>query len=322
MPSSIIASSVAPLARVTSRATRPRPRGATALLAAALLHGAMTLPALAHAFWIQAPTLRPKLDEVTKLEFRVGDEMPGETRPREESRVVRFVAFEPGQEASRDVPGIDGRPEAGLMRFSTPGIWVVAYESTPSKIELPAEKFEAYLKEEGLDKIVQRRELLGESKDAGTELYSRCAKSLIHAGGASSAGFDRIVGLPLEIVPMSDPGAIMMPGATDSATKASHASTPDGRTPTDHATPAPKHPKLRVRVIFDGEALENAMVHVHAAADPAHHQTVRTNRDGIAEVSIQSSGLWVLDTVEMVDAPKDSGARWRSYWASLSFEVK
>jgi hypothetical protein len=252
---------------------------------------AASTQALGHAFWILPASFRPQAGEPVGIQLRVGDELPGETVKRNDARITRFTAAGPGQSAT-NIPGMDGSDPAGFVRPEAPGVWVIAYENTPASVELSGEKFEAYLAEEGLDKVIARRTELGESALPAKELYSRCAKAILHAGGMPGPGFDRPAGMKLELTPLVDPATIK-PGAT-----------------------------LRVRLDFDGKPLAGVLVHAHTPATPTGPDSgARTDENGVAAITISTHGMWVLDAVEMVDAEPASGARWRSYWASLSFEV-
>ena len=69
---------------------------------------------------------------------------------------------------------------------------------------MKAASFEKYLKEEGLNHIVEARAQRGESDKPGKERYTMYAKTIFLAG-APNEGYKAVVGLPLEIVPEKDP---------------------------------------------------------------------------------------------------------------------
>lgn len=258
------------------------------LVSAGVLASAVSC--LAHAFWLQPSSFRPGAGTPVTIELRVGDEFPGDAVPRNDEKLRRFVSIGSGSGAEMPIAGRDGRSPAGYVRLESAGTAVIAFENEPSRVELPREKFVSYLREEGLEKIVERVPTDGDGVQK--ELYSRCAKAIVNVDGRGGAGFDRVVGMMLEIVPLVDPA---------------------GLKPGD---------ELRVRVLFGGKPLEGALVHVGSPGVKEHITGPRTDGDGVASVRVPSAGMWVLDTVEMVDAPAESGARWRSYWASLSFEVE
>ena len=125
---------------------------------------------------------------------------------------------------------------------------------------------------------------------AGPEAFSRCAKALVAVGGKGSSAFTRPVGLKLEIVPEADPYAL-----------------------------APKAP-LSVRVLYEGKPLKNVMVIAFDRASASQPQRIRTDAAGRARVALPRQGLWLIKAVHMIAAPPAAGARWESFWASLTFK--
>ena len=93
------------------------------------------------------------------------------------------------------------------MRIETPGLWIVGYRSRPSPVVLPAELFERYLAQEGLERIIEIRAQRGESAKWGQEIYSRCAKSILSAG-VTPYGRDRRLGFTLELIADGIPYAL------------------------------------------------------------------------------------------------------------------
>lgn len=259
--------------------------------------GALANSALGHVFWLQPSSFSPAKGDIVKLQLRVGDAFPGDVLPRNEARIVRFQAAQVGAHEPEPVTGRDGRDPAGLVRLKEEGTCVIAYESNFAAVTLPSDKFEAYLHEKGLEKIIEQRKAKGESKADGREEYARCAKAIVDVGGKSSAGFDQVVGMRYEIVPLRDPSQIT-PGTGDAAT-------------------------LRVRCLFDGKPVTNAMVEARSP-DSSNKIVTRTSETGEATLVIPAGGIWVVDSVEMIEAP-DVTARtanmpqWQSFWASLTF---
>lgn len=110
-----------------------------------------------------------------------------------------------GSFTHRSLVSREGVDPAGFLRVARPGLQVVGYYSKPSRLELPAEKCNAYLIEEGLDAVVALRAAHNESGAVARELYSRCAKSLLLSGPESEAQGDRRLGFPLELVAERNP---------------------------------------------------------------------------------------------------------------------
>src|ERR1051326_1891724 len=136
--------------------------------------------AAAHVFWIQPATQRPAANTPVRVELRVGDTFPGEGVARNESRIEKFIANGPGGEWA--VLGRDGLEPAGVARFTEPGAYVLGYTSLPSSVELDAAKFEKYLHEKGLERIIEERAAAGTSGMPAREQYCRCAKTVLFVG--------------------------------------------------------------------------------------------------------------------------------------------
>ena len=245
-------------------------------------------PLLAHDFWIEPSTFRPEVGATVGFALRVGEGFRGDPVPRTPARIERFVLVSPSREAP--IEGGSGADPAGVGRVSEPGVQVVGYRSHTSRVDLDAQKFEQYLKEEGLEAIVAERARRGESAKPSREIYSRCAKSLLAAGAGSKAGHDRELGFTLELVPERNPYAYSSGG------------------------PFP------VRLRHRGKPLEGALVVALTREAPEKRLSARTDAEGRVSFAL-APGAWLVKAVHMVAAPAESGADWESLWASLTFEV-
>jgi hypothetical protein len=248
----------------------------------------------AHDFWIEPSTFAPGADEAVRLQLRVGEQFLGESLARNSAGIERFVAVGPSGE--RPVPGRDGMDPAGLLRLDAPGLWHIAYRSKPAPVILPADKFEQYLREEGLEYIIDARAARGESRMPGRERFSRSVKALLRSGDARTAsGFDRVVGLTLEFALEADPAAA-----------------PGGRLP--------------MRLLHDGRPLPQALVIAYrkdAGAAGAGREAMRARTDANGRIVLKvEPGRWLVKAVYMKGAAADSGADWESVWTALTFEVR
>lgn len=239
-------------------------------------------PLLAHDFWIEPSTYSPEVGATVELALRVGEGFRGDPVPRVPGRILRFVLLSPSGET----------PVDGVARVSEPGLLVVGYRSNVSRVDLEAEKFEQYLKEEGLERIVAERARRGESGKPSREIYSRCAKSLLSAGGAGKSGRDRELGFPLELVSEKNPYAFTTGGT------------------------------FPLRLEYAGSPLAGALVVALNRDAPGKPLSARTDAEGRVSFALARPGAWLVKAVHMVPAPADSGADWESLWASLTFEVR
>ncbi|MBM4197965.1 MAG: DUF4198 domain-containing protein [Gammaproteobacteria bacterium] len=260
--------------------------------------GAMTgwaIPAAAHDFWIEPAAYTPAVGATVPLTLRVGENFSGTSQP-----YVRdwFIDFSVNSAAGRvAVTGFAGDDPAATIVLKSPGLVVIGYSSTRSFVNLEAERFNAYLRAEGLQRIEEQRRQRGESGSSGREYYSRCAKSLLRVGagtppGATTSLHDRPLGYALELVPQADP-YLLVPGE-----------------------------RLPLALLYRGKPLEGALVIAFTAETPTRRVELRTGRDGMVKLPLDRAGRWLVKAVHMIPMPAgDPVADWESFWASLTFEV-
>jgi uncharacterized GH25 family protein len=254
------------------------------------LLGLLAGPALrAHDFWIEPSSFRPQTGARVAVRLRVGEGLRGDPVPRDPGQIERFVTAGPEGEAG--VPGVPGGEPAGWVSPASPGLRWIVYDSGHSSLALGAAKFERYLGQEGLERIRRLRASRGQSGVPAREIYSRCAKSLLAVGDRAGAGFDRVLGLELELVPEKNP-YLLKAGET-----------------------------LPVRLLYHGKPLEGALVTALPQGAPDARVSSRSDRRGHADLRLDRPGLWLVKAVHMVSAPAGSGADWESLWASLTFEL-
>jgi len=259
------------------------------LAAAAIVLGAAP-PLLAHDMWIDPTTFFPEPGAVVGLRLRVGENLLGDPLPRDPALINQFV-FEDGS-GRRPVIGRDGADPAGFLRAGTSGVVVVGYRSNPSAIEQTPEKFNQYLKEEGLDTVAALRARRNETGLKGREMFSRCAKSLVLTGPAVTGQGDRRLGLPLEIIAERNPYMAAI-----------------GQ-------------ELPFRLLYDNRPLAGALMVDINRLSPAEKLTARTDSQGRVRFTLRRGGMWLVKAVHMVPAPAGADAEWASYWASLTFGLR
>lgn len=258
-------------------------------IAAALLVASCHFTADAHEFWIEPSSFRPRVNEIIKVGLRVGENFAGEAVPRDAQRIVRFASVDSSGE--KPIVGREGADPAGVTRFSTPGMAILLYRSNDIFTEIEGPKFDAYLAEDGLDAIIQKRKDAGETGTGTREAYSRCAKALVRVGNGSAHDADRALGLTLEIVAEKNPCA---------------------------AKPGDEFP---FRVLHDGKPLSNTLVTATRKADAANMQSKRSDENGRVSFRLSDPGVWLIATVHMTPAPAGVDAKWQSVWASETFEI-
>jgi uncharacterized GH25 family protein len=242
----------------------------------------------AHDMWIEPMTFSPQAGEIVGVKLRVGQDLLGDPLPRDTSLINQFVVED--SEGRKPLVGRDGSDPAGFLRVPAPGLLVVGYGSNPSSVELTPEKFNQYLKDEGLDAVAALRVQRHETGAKAREVFSRCAKSLILSGAANEKQADRRLGFTLELVAERNPYAL--------------------RAGQD----------LPVRLTYENHPLAGALVIAMNRLNPSEKLSARTDADGRVHFKLRPGGMWLIKAVHMIPAPSGSNAEWASYWASLTFE--
>ena len=273
-------------ARSRVRVPRLRAVHLGALAVVALVLGA---PLHAHDFWIEPTTFAPTTGAIVGIRARVGDGFLGDPVPRDSALLDQLVIED--EQGRRPVAGQEGSDPVGLLRVPAPGLKVIGYLGKPSRVELPPDKFNNYLEQEGLDAVAALRGARHQTRTGARELFTRCAKTLLLIGAADDAQRDRTLGCPLELVADGNP-------YTRSA----------GDT-------------LIVRVLHGGRPLGGTLVVAINRKQPSPRVTARADRNGRVALRLPVGGVWLIKTVHMVPAPPGSNADWASYWASLTFDM-
>lgn len=243
----------------------------------------------AHEFWLWPAPFSLPVGGTAALGMFVGEYFEGER-----------IGVSPSHAASMRVHAARGRdglvkahaaPPSLNMTFARAGTHVIAFDSAPSMLTLSADKFHAYLHEEGLDAIIRQRERDGTAEMPGRERYRRNAKTLVKVGRADEA-YGRSTGQRLEIMPLADPLSAS-PGDT-----------------------------IGFRLLFDDKPLPETLVKAwHRRGGQTTVVRARSDTDGRVRFTLPYSGPWMVSTVHMIPAAGSTDADWDSFWGNLTFEL-
>jgi len=208
------------------------------------------------------------------------------------------------------------------------GTYVAGVSTKARNIALAADKFNDYLKHDGVLDMLEYRtanDLLGQD---AVESYQKHVKAIYQVGDVKTDDWKTVLGYPIEFVPQSNPYEIYSGG------------------------------QLEVMVLLDGQPLANQLVyadyissghdesqshshdgeeHSHSNDDLGHShnnesdsgeghthtsgQKLRTDDQGIVKVDFPEDGIYYLRTIHMVTVTDNEELTHQSKWATLTFEV-
>lgn len=246
-------------------------------------------PARAHDFWLQPESFSPAPQQPVRFELLVGH---GEDRQRSKIPLRRILRYD---RVGPDGARIDLRGDLALdgdyleaRETLAPGTHVFVLETdNAAHNHMPADQFEAYARLEGLALVLETRKRLEASADDGSEIYRRCAKTIVRVGDDRAAQVSQPVGLTLEIVPDGAPA-----GAG----------------------------KLGFTVLFRGAPLPGARIALtDLDHDSAPIESVTSDARGRGVAAIPRSGAWLLNVVWSVPREADADTRFETFFSSLAF---
>lgn len=247
--------------------------------------------ATAHDLWL-IPPKEAKGGEKVTVQAVSGNKFPtGDHAPDPAKFAKRFAVGPDGKPVDVDAGGTGDK--AGLLTWTPPkaGVYAVAVQTAPKVLKLDAEAFNSYLVSDGLPHVYRLRAKEKSLDQDGVERYSKSPKALVRVGDGKGGDPTKPLGLPLEIVPLSDPFAKRAGDA------------------------------LKVRVLFQDKPLAGANLgwdHPGDGEEPAG--TVRTDAKGDALVPVAKAGLMTVRLTHMT-RPKAKEYEWESFWTTLTFHV-
>ena len=254
----------------------------------------LAMPVLSHDYWFEPERLFVSVGDSVPVHLYVGEALKSdEERVLQKEKTPSFKMYSGGETLDLKASGTEGQTPAANVTVKSAGNYLIAMERSWSSITLDAKKFTEYLREEGLDSIIDLRAKSGEGNKEARERYSRYLKSLLQVGSRHDQTYKRELRFTLEIVPQTNPYELKL-GA-----------------------------KLRVKVLFEGKPLTNAKVFAdNREGGSARTQQARTTSDGIASFKLDRSGFWLVRLVHMRRCPDPAEADWESFWAAYSFGAK
>lgn len=180
------------------------------------------------------------------------------------------------------------------VQVGAAGTYAVGVSTRPSLIELKAEDFNAYLRDDGIPDVLADRRTRKELDKPARERYHKHVKALLQVGDVLGESYATVFGYPAEIIPLSNPYALKAGGT------------------------------LRIRVTVDNTPVGNQFILFggrDASGARIEPRNVRSSADGTASIPISSAGEWYVKFIRMTRVTADT-VDYESKWATLTFAVR
>lgn len=221
--------------------------------------------------------------ERVSLEMYLGD--PGDYQPIERVRFVDLLAFNSSGVKIRFTRDVQVAA-SGNREAVTPALRL---GDNPDGTYVIAGRYDNgfYVHDEENRAVATTKEWFPDAIDSAH--YMKFSKCLFHIG-ASSGGYDRVIGHRLELIPRADPFALQT-GAM-----------------------------LPVELRFDGNIIANHIVEIGDETSSSIGKVARTNADGIVLVPLNHKGFYRLAVDQRAPSKYPALYSYDDYTASLVFK--
>lgn len=233
------------------------------------------------------------------------------------------------------------------------GTYVAGVSTKARNIKLTAEKFNDYLKHDGvLDMIEQRKNENSLDQDA-VESYEKHVKAIFQVGDERTDDWKTVLGYPIEFIPQENPYEkyagetlkvqLLLDGKplANQLVYADHIHVSHdhdhdhdhGDHDHKHDSKEDSHDHSKEEHSHDHDDKEHKHDHKHDGDKHDHDEKpkeehshtngdqLRTNAEGIVEVNLGHDGVYYLRTIHMVNVTDSDELTHRSKWATLTFEI-
>lgn len=223
------------------------------------------------------------------------------------------------------------------LNFKTdaPGTYLAGVSTKARNIELSAEKFNDYLKHDGVLDMLEYRKAKGLLEQDAVESYQKHVKAIYQVGELKTNDWNVVLNYPIEFVPLTNPyekysgddlGVRLLSDGKPLAGQLVFADYIPNAHSYKHGEDKHGHDHGEGGHSLEADHHGDAHGHKHdSETDPGHTHTggqqLRTNREGLVTVDLPEDGVYYLRTIQMNIVENDELLTHRSKWATLTFEV-
>jgi uncharacterized GH25 family protein len=248
--------------------------------------------AQSHEFWLQPKKFTYAVGEEMVLDFMVGENFTGEFWDLKRHKVEKIDVYASGMTKSLLTEVKDTKGKNLTYKLDKEGTHLFALESNFAYIGLEPDKFNEYLKDDGLENILEARTKQHQLDKPSKEFYKRYAKVIVQSGKKLDETYRKRLGLRIEIVPLTNPYSLK------------------------------SGDYLECLVLWEGKPTPHTLVKVwNFVGRRSFLQNIYSENDGTIKFPISSKGPWMVSSVKMMNSEKQ-GADYQSLWASLVFEIE
>ncbi len=246
----------------------------------------------AHEFWLQPMKFRFNLNEDASVDFMVGESFTGELWDLKKHK-VEYLQWHNAAGENNIVASVKSvKGSRIIQKFTAEGTQLFAMKSNAAYIELAADKFNDYLKDDGLENILDERKKKNQLDKPSKENYTRFAKLLVQAGNKTDDTYKKNIGFRIEIIPQNNPYTLK------------------------------SGDYIQCLVLFEGKPLPHALIKVWSRLNNTTFlQNLYTENDGTIKFPISTKGAWMVSTVKMISGDLPT-SQYHSLWASLVFGIE
>lgn len=254
--------------------------------------GALMFMLQSHEFWLEPLYFKVKSGEQLAVSFLVGEKFTGQSWDVVKNGVENIQLYENERiiDLKQNVP----KSKGAKLRVILPnaGTKILAMKSNQSFIELNAEQFNGYLKEDGMEEIFDWRVKNKHENIGAKEFYTRYSKLIVQVDDQLDDTWKKEIGHRLEIVPDQNPV---------------------GMKSGDY---------MGCKVLYEGRAVPHILVKVWGhVGNKIFLQNIYSENDGTIRFPISAGGPWLVSTVK-IEKSKKPEADWESSWATLVFNIE
>lgn len=215
------------------------------------------------------------------------------------------------------------------------GTYLAGVSTKPRNIELSADKFNSYLKHDGILDMLEARKTKGLLEDDAVESYQKHVKAIYQVGAENTNDWSTVLGYPIEFVPKENPyekysgESLALQLLLDGKPLPNQLVYADYlKDENSHSHESETHSHDHGKTTHTHSDSDNNQTHTHSHDDVKQEehshtsgQQMRTNEEGIVEVQLPEDGIYYVRTIYMTTVANDEVLTHESKWTTLTFEV-